>query len=349
MILGIESSCDDSALALFDTVSGCLVGHWASSQVALHELYGGVVPELASREHLANLPAMLSLLRAPLEGNVPEAIFYTAGPGLAPCLAMGKSLAQALGAVWGCPAYGVNHLRAHAYSPFLAYYEEEAESFHERMEKLLPHVGLLVSGGNTVLYRIPAIGQVDVLAETRDDAAGEAIDKGAKLLGLPYPGGPHIERLAAEGNRAFHQFPIGLNRQQDLFFSFSGLKTSLRYYLEDHSENTIQDILPDLCASYQEAVVQGLALRVKQVLRTYDSPGSFGLCGGVAQNRRLREVLGQICEEKNIPFFVAPKEFCGDNAAMVVFAGTLEKTRLVENAPVSASLPLPQQPSQEIQ
>ncbi|MCH8474806.1 MAG: tRNA (adenosine(37)-N6)-threonylcarbamoyltransferase complex transferase subunit TsaD [Opitutales bacterium] len=342
MILGIESSCDDSALALFDPVTGGK-GHWMSSQVALHEQYGGVVPDLASREHLANLPAMLRLLQEPLGGASPDTIFYTAGPGLAPCLAMGKTLAQALASCWECPAYGVNHLRAHAYSPFGDFFQDSPGDFSTRVEKLLPHLGLLASGGNTLLYEITAIGTIKILAETRDDAAGEAIDKGAKLLGLPYPGGPHIERLAENGDSAYHQFPIGQNRQQDMFFSFSGLKTSLRYYLETQPEETVRQNLSHLCASYQEAVVQGLALRIKQAIRRNRGFQSLGLCGGVAQNRRLRKVMADIAENASLPFLVARKEYCGDNAAMIAFAGLLERAALHENAPVRPSLSLTEQ------
>ena len=343
MILGIESSCDDSALALFEPEKG-VTGHWMSSQATLHEKYGGVVPDLASREHLSNLPAMLALLREPLAGRTPEAIYYTAGPGLAPCLAMGKTLAQALATPWQCPIFGVNHLRAHAYSPFIDYFAKDPAAFPREVRKLLPHLGLLVSGGNTVMYRIPAIGQIEILAETRDDAAGEAIDKGAKLLGLPYPGGPHIERLASEGDRNFYSFPIGQNRQKDLFFSFSGLKTSLRYYLEAHSEEEVRQNLTDLCAAYQEAVVQGLVLRLKESLKRTQDVASVGLCGGVAQNGRLREVLGALVSDSGRPFLVARKEFCGDNAAMIALAGFLEKAFLVKNAPIRPSLTLPEHP-----
>lgn len=314
-----------------------------SSQVALHEKYGGVVPDLASREHLNNLPAMLGLIQGFLGETRPHSIFYTAGPGLAPCLAMGKAMAQALATAWYCPAYGVNHLRAHAYSPFLDFFEHSPTDFVERFYEHLPHLGLLASGGNTLLYEISAIGTIEILAETRDDAAGEAIDKGAKLLGLPYPGGPHIEKLAECGDSGYQKFPIGQNRQQDMFFSFSGLKTSLRYYLEAQTEEEVRQNLCHLCASYQEAVVQGLALRIKQAIRRNRRFRSLGLCGGVAQNRRLRAVLTGISEEQNLPFFVARKEYCGDNAAMIALAGYLERAALYENAPVRPSLPLTEQ------
>ena len=339
MILGVESSCDDSALALFDPERG-IRGEWVSSQISLHEKYGGVVPELASREHLRNLPLLLGEALRLIGPSAPERIAYTLGPGLAPCLAMGKAAAQALALHWGCPVFGVNHLRAHAFSPFLSVFEENPLSFERNWTDFLPHLGLLVSGGNTLLFLVHGVGSVEILAETRDDAAGEALDKGAKLLGLPYPGGPQIEALAKRGNRKKHHFPRGQSRKGELFFSFSGLKTSLRYHLETLSEEALEASLADLCASYQEAVVESLERKTEVVLRSRKDIRSLGLSGGVAQNKRLLGAWQNLGERYDIPVLPTPARHCGDNASMIAFAAWLEKDFLPECPAIHPSLRL---------
>ncbi len=234
-ILAIESSCDESALALFDPASG-FKGEWIASQSALQERYGGVVPDLASREHLRALPLLLEEAMQNPFFKALTAIAVTQGPGLAPALAMGISFAQTLALAKALPLYGVNHLRGHAFSPFISLFEEDPTSFKERFQGYLPHLGLLVSGGNTLLFELDAALRITILAQTLDDAAGEALDKGARLLGLKYPGGPLVEQYALGGNPQAYTFPRAL--QKELAFSFSGLKTALRYTVEKLSTFT---------------------------------------------------------------------------------------------------------------
>ena len=192
MIFALESSCDETAVAFFDPERG-LTHEWVHSQIALHEAYGGVVPDLASREHLAHFGPLVARALAAVPAERISSIAVTKGPGLAACLAMGLSTAKALGLAWGVPVVGVNHLRAHAFSPFIALHAANPGAFDEVFAQLLPHLGLLVSGGNTALFSIDEARCIRLLASTMDDAAGEALDKGAKLLGLGYPGGPQVE------------------------------------------------------------------------------------------------------------------------------------------------------------
>src|SRR5882757_5800395 len=250
MILALESSCDETAMAVFDPATG-LTGEWVHSQIALHEAYGGVVPDLASREHLSHFGPLLARALATVPAERISRIAVTNGPGLAACLAMGLSTAKSLGLAWGVPVVGVNHLRAHAFSPFIALHAAGPAGFAGEFEKLLPHLGLLVSGGNTALFSLDEARRIRLLASTMDDAAGEALDKGAKLLGLGYPGGPQVEKLAAAGNAAAFGFPKAVAQRSSLEFSFSGLKTSLRYQIEKMAPEEIGRRQADLCASYQ--------------------------------------------------------------------------------------------------
>ncbi len=329
MYLAIESSCDESALALFDPAVG-MVGDWVHSQIALHQTYGGVVPDLASREHLDNFPPLLEALREAQDLAAVREIVVTRGPGLAGCLALGLALGKALALALQVPLRGANHLRGHAWSPFIALHAEAPDAFGERLQGLLPHLGLIVSGGNSILFEIDTARRIAVLAETIDDAAGEALDKGAKLLGMPYPGGPLIEKTAASGDPARFDFPRarpaasagGLPP-----FSFSGLKTSLRYRLEAMSDAELERDLPDLCASYQAAVVDQLMHRVKAACkgRAYRS---LGLSGGVANNRTLRGRLQAFAEKRAVPALLAEPRHTGDNAAMIAFAAWVDPAHL---------------------
>jgi N6-L-threonylcarbamoyladenine synthase len=231
MILSLESSCDETAVALFDPAVG-IVGEWVHSQIALHERHGGVVPDLATREHLRHFSPLLALAKdEPGFAKISE-VAVTHGPGLAACLAIGGAAAKALALGLRVPVVGVNHLRAHAWSPFITAHAEAPEDFSERMKAWLPHLGLIVSGGNTLLFTIDEQRAITVMASTRDDAAGEALDKGAKLLGLGYPGGPLVEKMGACGRADAFDFPRGNGPRSELDFSFSGLKTSMRYRLE---------------------------------------------------------------------------------------------------------------------
>jgi N6-L-threonylcarbamoyladenine synthase len=322
MIIGIESSCDESALALFDPEAG-MGGEWVHSQIQKHQAHGGIVPDLASREHLDNFPAILGTLLAVHVPGPGDQVAVTAGPGLAGCLALGISLAQALSLAFGIPVCGVNHLRGHAFSPFIGLHGDDPEAFPARYRELLPHLGLIVSGGNTILFSIDRAGRLSVLADTVDDAAGEALDKGAKLLGMPYPGGPLIEAAACGGDPAAYAFPRAFPGREEARFSFSGLKTSLRYRLEKLDEAAFAAARADICASYQEAVVDALTRKLKQFLET--APwASIGLSGGVANNRRLRTAFGETGARAGLPALIAQAGHTGDNAAMIAFAAYLD-------------------------
>lgn len=322
MIIGIESSCDESALALFDPGKG-LCGEWVHSQILKHQAYGGIVPDLASREHLDNFPVLLKEMLAAHEPGKGDRIAVTSGPGLAGCLALGIALGQSLSLAYGIPMVGVNHLRGHAYSPFIALHAEDPAAFERRFRELLPHLGLIVSGGNTLLFRIDAGQRLEVLAQTVDDAAGEALDKGAKLLGMPYPGGPLIEKRAIGGNPAAFAFPRAFPQADDRRFSFSGLKTSLRYLLEKMTDTELQASMADICASYQAAVVDALARKTRHLLRD-GGFRSLGLSGGVANNSGLREAIEHTGKRHRLPVHIARPAHTGDNAAMIAFAAFVD-------------------------
>jgi N6-L-threonylcarbamoyladenine synthase len=375
MILALESSCDETAVAVFDPAKG-LVDEWVHSQIALHEAYGGVVPDLASREHLTHFGPLLQRMLAVVRPEQVTRIVVTHGPGLAACLAMGLSAAKSLGLAWRVPVAGVNHLRAHAFSPFIALHASNPMTFDDEFSKLLPHLGLLVSGGNTALFTLDESRRITLLASTMDDAAGEALDKGAKLLGLGYPGGPQVEKFAALGRADAFTFPKAVAQRSTLEFSFSGLKTSLRYQLEKMPAAEIERQKADLCASYQAAVFEALVRKAKLALERGfvradlgpPSKGaafrqaqgaeraegascapasfrSFGLSGGVANNRTLQALLQQAAQAQNVPFLRAQPKHTGDNAGMIAFAafaerepgGILETNWELEIAP---SLPL---------
>tara|TARA_B110000037_G_scaffold131640_1_gene149457 strand:- start:717 stop:1754 length:1038 start_codon:yes stop_codon:yes gene_type:complete len=322
--LAIESSCDESALALFDPKVG-LRGEWVHSQIDKHQPFGGIVPDVASREHLAHFPGLLSTVLDQVGDDVPDRLAVTAGPGLAGCLALGMALAKALAVAWDRPLVGVNHLRGHVWSPFISMHGEAPEAFEQNFEGSLPHLGLIVSGGNTILFEIDADRSLRVIAETVDDAAGEALDKGAKLLGMPYPGGPLIEKLGAGGARDRFDFPRAFMNSGERKFSFSGLKTALRYTIEKIAPADLEATMPDLCASYEEAVVGALIGKTRQIIRR--NPGrwrSLGLSGGVANNARLREGISALGETHEMPVYLAERHHTGDNAAMIAFAAWMD-------------------------
>ncbi|WP_221030832.1 tRNA (adenosine(37)-N6)-threonylcarbamoyltransferase complex transferase subunit TsaD [Actomonas aquatica] len=322
MILAIESSCDESAVALFDPAHG-LVGEWVHSQMALHEDYGGVVPDLATREHLRTIGPLLAEVGKQHNLTAVTRVVVTHGPGLAGCLAIGTSSAKALAVAQGVPLAGVNHLRGHTFSPFIALHAEAPERFDEAFAALLPHLGLIVSGGNTLLFKLDEARRITVISSTRDDAAGEALDKGAKLLGLGYPGGPRVEKLAAEGDATAFDFPRGIGKKAELDFSFSGLKTALRYQLEKMSLEEIEARKADLCASYQQAVIDALVRKAKLASRT-ETFRSVGLSGGVANNRTLRAAMQTMAERRHFKFLAAQPKHTGDNAGMIAFAAWVD-------------------------
>ncbi|MGH7997084.1 MAG: tRNA (adenosine(37)-N6)-threonylcarbamoyltransferase complex transferase subunit TsaD [Opitutaceae bacterium] len=358
LILGIETSCDETAAAVFDPERG-VTRDCVHSQIALHGRHGGVVPDLAAREHLSHLPP---LIEQAVAGAVPGSIAriaVTRGPGLAPCLALGVASAKALGLALRLPIEGVNHLRGHVWSPFLPLHAEEHGRFDERMAGLLPHLGLVVSGGHTLLVAADAAGSaareggplggdagppgiprlvLRVLSATRDDAAGEALDKGAKLLGLGYPGGPLVEREAAGGDPAAFDFPRALGRAGELDFSFSGLKTSLRYAVEKLGPSEAEARRPDLCASYQAAVVDSLAKKTRTALER-GSFRSLGLSGGVARNLSLRRRLAAEARRAGAAFLPVQPEQAGDNAAVIAFAAWIDPEGAVRGGPDLAIAP----------
>lgn len=322
MILALESSCDETAVALFDPARG-FAGEWVHSQIALHETYGGVVPDLASREHLQHFGPLLQRALAVVPPAQIHRIAVTQGPGLAACLAMGLAAAKSLGLAWRVPVVGVNHLRAHAFSPFISLHAHAPAQFDAELTHLLPHLGLLVSGGNTALLAIDERRHIHLLASTLDDAAGEALDKGAKLLGLGYPGGPQVEKLAGTGRADAFQFPKAIAQRATLDFSFSGLKTSLRYQLEKMTPSDIEKRKADLCASYQHAVMEALVRKTKLALEQ-GVYRSLGLSGGVANNKVLQAELDGLAQRRHIPFLRARPQHTGDNAAMIAFAAWAE-------------------------
>ena len=316
MILAIESSCDESALALFDPARG-IVRELISSQAAEHVKYGGVVPELASRMHLSALPLLLADFRTEL--SQAQTIAFTRGPGLLPCLSMGVTLARSLALARNLPIVGVNHLRAHVHSPFIAVHAKDPAGFAAARAALLPHLAIVISGGNTLLVKLDEQLRLTVVARTVDDAAGEAFDKGAKLLGLPYPGGALIEQQALQGDAKKYPFPRGIPEKADLRMSFSGLKTALRYQLEKMSDDQLASEMPDLCAGYQHAIIEQLASKTGAAL-DLSAYKSVGLSGGVANNRTLRMRLAQVAQQRSLPLMVAEPKHCGDNAGMIAFA-----------------------------
>ena len=336
MILAIESSCDESAVALFDPARG-ITAEWVHSQIAIHERHGGVVPDLATREHLRTIEPLLVRAgeSAQAFSSVTE-VAVTQGPGLAGCLAVGLASAKALALGLAVPIKGVNHLRGHVWSPFIALHAAEPVAFEAALSGLLPHLALVVSGGNTLLAVLDEQRKIRVLSSTRDDAAGEALDKGAKLLGLGYPGGPIVERLAEGGRADAYDFPRGLGPRGELDFSFSGLKTALRYQLEKMTPIEVEAAKPDLCASYQQAVIDALTRKVRFALQTAPFR-SVGLSGGVGNNRALRAALAGVAAAGRVRLLAAEPKHSGDNAGMIAFAAWADPEVLARSVSAGGS------------
>lgn len=310
-VLGIESSCDETGVALVDTDKG-LLSHALHSQIAMHQAYGGVVPELASRDHIRRvLPLIYSVLeQTRLTVSDIDAVAYTAGPGLAGALLVGASVAQALAWSHRLPAIPIHHLEGHLLSPMLA---EPVPEF--------PFVALLVSGGHTQLMSVKAVGDYELLGETLDDAAGEAFDKTAKLLGLPYPGGPHLAKLALKGKAGVYDLPRPLKHSADLDFSFSGLKTAVLTVLRklDAQGEATEQAKADLAASVQEAIVDVLGFKaIKAVKQT--ACRRLVVAGGVGANVRLREFLQAQMQALGGAVYFPPLSLCTDNGAMIAYA-----------------------------
>lgn len=313
LVLGIETSCDETGVALYDSQKG-LLGHSLYSQIAVHSEYGGVVPELASRDHIRKLLPLVDQLlhQSKLSKQALDAVAFTQGPGLVGALMVGACTGQALALSLGIPAIGVHHMEGHLLAPML---EESPPQF--------PFIALLVSGGHTQLVSVKAIGEYQLLGESLDDAAGEAFDKAAKMLDLDYPGGPHIARYAEKGQAGRFDFPRPMVDRPGLDFSFSGLKTFTLNTVENHKQ---ADSLPDeqTCAdiahAFQEAVVDTLVIKCKRALQQEDLT-TLVIAGGVSANKRLRDKLEMELEKINSKVFYARNEFCTDNGAMIAYAG----------------------------
>jgi N6-L-threonylcarbamoyladenine synthase len=314
-ILGLETSCDETAAAVVeasDGLHGRVLSDVVHTQADVHEKWGGVVPELASRDHLQRVLPVLdeALRKAQCELRDLGGLSVTRGPGLVGALLVGVQIAKSIAAAAHLPLVGVNHLEGHLLAVLLS---DHAPS--------PPWLALVVSGGHTSLYEVRALGQYRALGHTLDDAAGEAFDKVAKLLGLPYPGGAHIDRLARTGDRSAIALPRGLSRRsREAFdFSFSGLKTAVLTHVREHGVPAGQ-ALADLCASFQEAVCDSLTARAVRAARRAQLP-SLVVCGGVAANSRLRALAQERCAEEGLSLFLPAPRLCTDNGAMIAMAG----------------------------
>ncbi|MBK8897406.1 MAG: tRNA (adenosine(37)-N6)-threonylcarbamoyltransferase complex transferase subunit TsaD [Candidatus Competibacteraceae bacterium] len=308
LILGIETSCDETGVALYDSERG-LLAHALHSQIALHAEYGGVVPELASRDHVRKtLPLLREICqRAAVAPDRIEGVAYTRGPGLIGALLAGAAIGRSLAWAWRVPAIGVHHMEGHLLAPML---EPEPPAF--------PFVALLVSGGHSLLIDVQGVGQYRILGESVDDAAGEAFDKTAKLLGLPYPGGPALAKLAERGDPRRFTFPRPMTDRPGCDFSFSGLKTAAINTwrtLEPTPENRA-----DVARAFEEAVVETLAIKCRRALKATRLQ-RLVVAGGVGANRRLRERLRELTAELGGQVYYPRLEFCTDNGAMIAYAG----------------------------
>lgn len=308
IVLGIETSCDETGIALYSGERG-LIAHRLHSQVATHARYGGVVPELASRDHVRRVLPLVQdcLAEHGLQVADISGIAYTRGPGLAGALLVGASVAEGLGWALGCPVLGVHHMEAHLLAPML---EDNPPAF--------PFLALLVSGGHTLLVEVADLGRYRVLGESLDDAAGEAFDKTAKLLGLPYPGGPQLEALAREGAPGQFRFPRPMTDRPGLDFSFSGLKTAV--------VNAVREAEPDaptraaIARAFQDAVVETFAIKVRRAL-VQTGVGHLVVAGGVGANQALRDRLREVAGEQGAVMACPRLAFCTDNGAMIAYTG----------------------------
>ncbi len=313
-ILAIETSCDDTSVAVIR--NGAVLSNVISSQ-PIHDQWGGIVPELASREHVKAIGPITqaALAQGGITMDDVSAVAVTNGPGLPGSLLVGTHYAKGLALRHGLPVFPVHHIEAHVYSGYL-----------EHPELAFPSICLVVSGGHTSIFHVESFDQFTVLGSTRDDAAGEAFDKISKMLGLGYPGGPHIDRLAREGNAEAVSFPRGLLRDDSYDFSFSGLKTAVRYHLRDAGDNAN---VPDVCASAQRAIVDVL---VTKTMRAADAHGvkAVAIAGGVSANSELRASMQQECDRRGLTFVAPRMDYCVDNAAMI---GFLAAARMGSEAP----------------
>ena len=308
--LGIETSCDETAVALFDSNKG-LIGESVFSQIDLHSEYGGVIPELASRDHCKKIIQIYKHALGSIDPADIDYVAYTAGPGLLGALLIGENFAQGLALSLNKPLIPVNHLEAHLMAPFL---DEEKVEF--------PFLTLLVSGGHSLIIDVQGLNQYKILGQSRDDAVGEAFDKVAKLIGLGYPGGPEIERVAQDGDPMAFNFPQPMLHSSDYDFSFSGLKTAVLYAVQDIEEINSQ-IQADIAASFQHTATEVL---IKKITKALEDTGreSIVLAGGVAANKLLRSKISLLKSKLNVDVLYPPLSHCTDNAAMIAYLGSMK-------------------------
>jgi len=326
IVLGIETSCDETGIALYCSEKG-LLAHQLYSQIKLHADYGGVVPELASRDHVRKIVPLVqaTLNEAKLNKNDIDGVAYTRGPGLIGALLVGSSMARALAYAWDVPAIGVHHMEGHLLAPML---DEPAPEF--------PFLALLVSGGHSMLVNVQGIGAYEVLGESVDDAAGEAFDKTAKLLGLDYPGGPLLAKLAEQGSAGHYKFPRPMTDRPGLDMSFSGLKTFVANTIKKEASD--QQTHANIAYAFQEAVVDTLLIKCRRALKQTGLK-RIVMAGGVAANKMLRDEFAKASKKDKFEVFYPSFEYCTDNGAMIAYAGC---KRLVagESTPLdSKSLP----------
>ena len=314
LTLGIETSCDETAVALYDSEEG-LVGESVFSQIDMHAEYGGVVPELASRDHCLKIISVLEDALGARNISEIDQIAYTSGPGLLGALLVGESFAHGLSAGLGKPTIPVHHLEAHLMAPALDFDDIG-----------FPFISLLVSGGHSLIIDVKGLGDYTILGESQDDAVGEAFDKVGKLLNLPYPGGPHIERIAKDGDPKKFNYPRPMMHSDNLNLSFSGLKTAVLYSIRD-LEN-LDEHIPDIAASFQRAAIDVLVSKIKKSL-TQTNRDTLILAGGVAANGLLRDEMSKLEDELNIKVRYPAMKHCTDNAAMIAYLGSLKTPDMV--------------------
>ncbi|OOZ15471.1 tRNA (adenosine(37)-N6)-threonylcarbamoyltransferase complex transferase subunit TsaD [Solemya velum gill symbiont] len=308
-ILGIETSCDETGVAIYDSNEG-LIANLVHSQIDVHAPYGGVVPELASRDHVRKtIPLIKQLLvESGLQESDIDGVAYTRGPGLVGALLVGAAVGRSIAWAWNVPAIGIHHMEGHLLAPLL-----------ESRQPAFPFVALLVSGGHTQLVEVTSIGDYRLLGESLDDAAGEAFDKTAKLLGLPYPGGPELAKLAEQGDASRFRFPRPMTDRPGLDFSFSGLKTFALNTMQEH-EPLDDQTRADIARAFEDAVVDTLVIKCRRSVEQ-TKVTHLVMAGGVSANRRLREKLETELQKKGVEVLYPRPEFCTDNGAMIAFAG----------------------------
>ena len=314
--LGIETSCDETAIAVYDSEQG-IIGESVFSQIKMHAEYGGVVPELASRDHCVKIISVLKEAIKDVDLKSIDQVAYTSGPGLLGALLIGESFAQGISSALNIPLIPINHLEGHLMSPVM-----------EFPEITTPYISLLVSGGHSMIVDVKDRGDYQILGQSQDDAVGEAFDKVGKLLGLPYPGGPHIEKLALKGNAKSYDFPRPMIHSDNLDLSFSGLKTSVLYTVRD-IENITDQIKADIAASFQQAVIDVLTKKIKKSVEL-SGRSNVIIAGGVAANKALRAAIKELENVLNIRVYYPSLKYCGDNAAMIAFVGSLRSSDKIQ-------------------